>query len=329
MNSYYEAEGLNYSTLAQLDSNNPGLVFREGNERKSFPAMEKGSLVDCLITSPEEFNDRFIISEVTELSDSLKGIIDQLIILDKPYTAEALLEVAKEVGVGGKSNWSDETILKRVKTTETEKYFNEKKLTTDKTKITQAIYDQARNVVEVLKTHGYSSWIFNPEPGCEVMYQVAVYWEEKGIPCKALLDIIFIDHNKKLIYPIDLKIKSESKYSFIKSFIRYKYYLQAVWYGRAVFKKFETQYPNYKIQTFRFLVTSFEYPDPPLIYVCSNNVVDIGLSGGVIGNKKVKGIRQLFDDYLWYNRERKFNYPREVYENKGILELDFYNNYDE
>ena len=171
MNSYYEAEGLNYSTLAQLDSNNPGLVFREGNERKSFPAMEKGSLVDCLITSPEEFNDRFIISEVTELSDSLKGIIDQLIILDKPYTAEALLEVAKEVGVGGKSNWSDETILKRVKTTETEKYFNEKKLTTNKTKITQAIYDQARNVVEVLKTHGYSSWIFNPEPGCEVMYQ--------------------------------------------------------------------------------------------------------------------------------------------------------------
>lgn len=325
MNSYYEEEGLNYSTLAQLDSNNPGQVFRERVERKSFPAMEKGSVVDCLLTAPDEFNDRFIITENIVLNDNIKDIIDII----EDYTDENLLSASRHLNFGGK-NWSDETILKRIKTEESEKYFNEKKLDTNKIKITQTIYDQASNVIEVLKHHEYSSWIFNPASGCEVFYQVPIYWVDKGVRCKALLDIIFIDHNNKLIHPIDLKIKSESKYSFSKSFIRYKYYLQAVWYSRAVVAGFmKDKYDGYTIKNFKFLVTSFEYPDPPLLYICSDEVIDIGIKGGIVNDKRVKGVRQLFDDYVWYKTNGNYNYPREVYENKGQLELNFNNDYDE
>lgn len=318
MREYYEKKALNYSTLSALDSNNPGIVFREDEKKESTEAMNRGSLVDCLLTSLDEFNNRFIIVEELSVTDNVKQIISKLVDANLDYTDANLLFVAKESNYGG--NWKDETLLEKIKKNDSRKYFEEIKTETDKIKISQESYDKALNVIEVLKNHEFTSWIFSQDEGIEVKFQVPCYWRDKDLDCKALLDIVYINHNTKTIIPIDLKVKSDSVYNFLKSFVRFRYYLQAVWYSRGLVMDFMKDYPGYNLEIFRFLVTSFEYPDPPLIYMCTNEIIDIGINGGIINDKKVKGVIQLVDDYKWYINNQH-NYSRQTYENKGVLNI--------
>lgn len=323
MREYREADALNYSTLAALDSNNPGVVFKEDRDREYSLAMTKGSLVDCLLFTPDEYDNQFIIKEEATVSPAIKILIDNLLDMNLEYNDTNLLFVASENKFGG-TNWSDETILKRIKTDDSREYFEQKKLNTKKLIISQEIYDQAANVIEVLKNHEFTSYIFNSDN--EVLFQVPVYWDEiiinpatnknVTVKCKALLDIVILDHKNKLLIPIDLKIKSDSKYAFPQSFLRFKYYLQAAWYSRALLRT-----KSYKIVNFSFLVTSFDYPDPPLIYQCSNETMTIGNYGGEIGNRRVQGIFKLMQDYIWYKETGNINYSRDIYENKGVINI--------
>lgn len=325
MKSYYERDALNYSTLSKLDSNNPGAVFREEREEfKPSPAMTKGSLVDCLLFTPEEYDNQFLIKEEVTISPSIKEIIDKLADTDLIYNDTNLLSIARENNFGGK-NWSDETILNRVKTDDSERYFKQKKLDTDKLIISQEIYNQAVNVTKVLKNHEFTSYIFCPIKGVEVVFQAPIYWSEivrgSTIACKALLDIIILDHNNKLIIPIDLKVKSDSKYAFPSSFLRYKYYLQAAWYTKAL--KNTNHYLNkgYTVVNFSFLVTSFDYPDPPLIYKCSDQLMRVGEYGGDYENVTLRGVNELAEDYVWYRQTGNIDYPRHIYTNKGVINI--------
>lgn len=226
MKEYFEHEGLNYSTLSALDTNYPGNVFKEDKAKfKTTPAMLRGSLVDCMLTSPDDFDKLYIVDDIPILPESMKLIFTYMAYEDIDYTDEQILLAAKEANYG--KSWKDETILKKLKIDSTKKFYDVYKelRNTKKDIITQVEYDKALNVIHVLKNHEFSSWIFTPQEGVEVYYQLPLYWEENNTPCKALLDILIVDHNNKLIRPIDLKVKSDSKYAFKGSFMRYKYYL--------------------------------------------------------------------------------------------------------
>lgn len=323
MKEYYERDALNYSTLAALDSNYPGQVFKESETKKTTPAMGRGSLVDCLLTSPDEFDDNFIITELPDLSGTIKTIFSYLAHEDIGYSDKEILKAAEHAEYG--KNWKDETILKKLKTSETLDYYNKYKTlkNSKKIQISQEEYNKAVTVVEVLKNHEFSSWIFTPQEGVTVKYQVPIYWDERGVSCKALLDILIIDDNNKILYPIDLKVKSDSKYAFKSSFMRYKYYLQAAWYNRGVTQSTLFKVGKYKLENFTFLVTSFDYPEPPLLYRCSDELLHVGRYGGYYQGEKIKGISSLFGDYIWYKEEEKYDYPRELYLNRGFVDLDF------
>lgn len=322
MKEYFEYDGLNYSTLSALDTNYPGNVFKEEPvKRVASSAMNRGSLVDCLLTSPDDFNELFIVADIPELSKTIQIVIDYMVNHDGNFEEDHLLRSAKFHEYGVKAKWSKETILKRLKTEETEKYYNinKKLIASDKIKISEEEYIKAQAVIDVLKTHEFSSWIFSPQEGVDVHYQLPIYWYEDGTPCKALLDILVVDHNKKIIRPIDLKVKADSKYAFKSSFMRYKYYLQASWYTRGLVAKLHPSLKDYKIENFTFLVTTFDFPEPPLLYRCSDELLTIAKYGG----NDIKGVEQLFEDYKWYKEEGKFSYKKELHLSKGVIDLNF------
>ena len=54
---YRADSALSYSKLSQFFKNGPKALI--SNEKIDTPALRAGSLVDCLLTCPEEFDDRF------------------------------------------------------------------------------------------------------------------------------------------------------------------------------------------------------------------------------------------------------------------------------
>ena len=91
MREYYEREALNYSTLAAMDSYNPGSAFDDDSYREMSIAMIKGSLVDCLLTSPDEYDSLFEIQEEISLTKSISDIIDKLVEMNMEYTDSNIL----------------------------------------------------------------------------------------------------------------------------------------------------------------------------------------------------------------------------------------------
>ena len=320
--NYREALGLNYSTLVILDSNHPGKAFSENPFGYSSGAMNKGSLVDCFLTHPETFEEEFIIlANTNSLSEAILKIVKAVYIahpeLDELDEMFVILQ-AKESEYGSK--WSNEVLSKKLFNDEAKAYYKYLKDSEGKMAVSDEEYYKAKNVVDTLHTHDFTKGLFVISETRRVEFQFPVFWEEDGIPCKGLLDMIIFDDLRKIIQPLDLKIKTDSKFTFSKSFMQFKYYLQAVWYTRGLKKL----YPDYTVRNFAFVVTNFDYPDPPLIYRCTNNLMHVGWYGGVITetNQVVKGAMELLNDYRWYLSTLKYQYPRKVYERQGIIELD-------
>lgn len=322
--NYREAEGLNYSTLASIDSNYPAKAFEEGGERFSSDAMNRGSLVDCLLTSPDRLESDFIITpNQSGLSEAIIGIIKATYAantINDELNETLVVSIARDREFGSK--WSTEVLTKKVYNEDTKLLYRYLKLAEGKTPVSEQEYEQARQVVYVLRNHVFTRNLFVEEDEKEIKFQHEIYWEEDGLPCKGMLDMVIFDHKRKLIQPLDLKIKSDSKYSFTRSFLQFKYYLQAAWYSRGL----KILYPDYQVLRFAFIVTSFDYPEPPLIYICSQATLDAGWKGGILKEtgQTVKGALALLNDYKWYMQTGNYAYPREVYEKRGILSIDLF-----
>lgn len=312
--NYREVEGLNYSTLCIIESNNPQQAFVE-KEKKESQAMDRGSLVDCLLTNKNEFDNLFVIEEIPEITESVQKILKSL-----PLDKE-LDDLKKEILVEAKfnnygNNWKEDTLLSKIVTEESRKYF--KFLKESRMIISQQDYDQALKIIEILTTHPFTKETFELKENEEILFQYPVYWNEKNISCKALLDICKINHKIKTIEPFDLKVKSENIYNFLSSFVRYKYYLQAAWYTKGL----KAIYPEYTVNNFKFLVTNFFYPNTPLIYTCSSKLLDAATYGtDKIMNEVTKGVNKLLEDYIWYKENPQCLYPREIYESRGIINI--------
>lgn len=108
--------------------------------------------------------------------------------------------------------------------------------------------------------------------------------------------------------------------TFPVSFLKWRYDLQAAFYSEAL----RQQYPGYKVMNFKFIVISSLQLKKPLIYKCTDTDLLVGKHGGMntFNNRKIKGYEQLMDDYVWHSENNLWEYPREVYERNGEVDLN-------
>ena len=61
------------------------------------------------------------------------------------------------------------------------------------------------------------------------------------------------------------------------------------------------------------------------IFQCTDSDLKCAIEGGYIrGGKFIEGLDNLLDRFIWHTNQGKWEYPREVYENSGITELNAY-----
>tara|TARA_R110002126_G_C10453787_1_gene499792 strand:+ start:456 stop:1427 length:972 start_codon:yes stop_codon:yes gene_type:complete len=309
---YITADALSYSALSRL-SDGPQAYINKDKPTGDF--LTTGSAVDVLLTeSEEEFHRQFYVMTATKpSSDMMMAYTQAMIETDNPQIAFAASGYKKAVS---ESKWEDEG----------KPYYDAIKAAKGKGILGMDQYMKVQATVNQLKENKYTKPFFStPVEGVEINYQFIHYFEYENIKGKVKLDLLVIDHNEKTIRGIDLKTTSKPPMAFKKSYRNYKYYLQGAWFQLGIMDWLATNYNDYKLLDFQFIVAEMGAWKPPLIFTMNNSELQYAIQGGeTFTGYYVKGIDILLEDLAYYKNNNQWEYPREVSENNGILALDLF-----
>ena len=318
----------------------PDLYFEE---KKHFII---GNGVDMQLTRPiEEFNQKFHISNLqNKPSDTIKSIVNQVYdhvkeihgreILTIDRYPDAILDSCNDHNY--QSNWKTETRIAKI--VEACEYWEDLKAAEGKVVLSQEENTLISQIVMSIRTNPTTSKYFERDTNfVEILDQYSIYFNYEGIECKALLDRIIVDHKNKTIQPIDFKTMGDQTLYFPKSLRQRRYDIQAAFYTEAL--KSKKVYETYEILPFKFIVESTINPGNPLVFTCSDELLDIGKNGRqpyklcdkpyvsfeyitYMKFDEIKGFHQLIEDYKWY-MENEFEKSRKIVESQGEFQLDW------
>lgn len=281
---YRKDEALSYSTLAKYERegfNNLDKLF----DKIETPSLTFGSAVDSIITGGQkEFDERFMVAEFPQVPDSIVKIVKALFsqwgvgttpnsTVYKSLTAIPDREIiAESVIQNYQLNWKPETRAKVIKEKGTE-YYNLLFVAGDKTILNTETYNDICNAVSALKNSISTKVLFadnNPfEPEIERLYQLKFKATLDNIPYRCMVDEVFINHAKKQIIPVDLKTSSKPEWDFYKSFVEWKYSIQARLYWRILRANMDKDdyYKDYTLTDYKFVVVNRKTLTP-LVWDC-------------------------------------------------------------
>lgn len=274
----YRADpALSYSTLARYERegfNNLDKLF----DRIETSSLTFGSAVDSIITGgQEEFDERFMVAEFPSMPDSIVKIIKSLY---KQYagTYRSLLNIPDNSIIretedqNYQMNWKPETRVKVIREKGTD-YYNLLFVAGDRCIIDTQTYQDVVNAVRVLKESSSTKLYFaddNPfEPDIERLYQLKFKGEFDGITYRNMADLIIVNHKEKWVKPVDLKTSSHTEWDFYKSFVDWRYDIQARLYWSIIRQNMDKDeyFKDFKLLDYDFIVVN-KRTLTPLVWNC-------------------------------------------------------------
>jgi len=294
------------------------------------PQLRFGSLVDCIITgSKEEFNERYFVVDFPKMTDSLEQISKELFkrycdeydSFDK-IPDEILSSIGAECGYYENSKYEK----KRVESIRKNcgKLYDLMFLAKGKECISSKEMDKAMECVHALFEDKITGPYFVKDdfshPGIEHYYQLKFKTVENGIPLKCMADLIIVDHNNKVVQPIDLKTSGHPEYMFHKSFIKWKYWVQAQLYWYLIRKAMDNddQYKEYKLLDYKFIVISRDNPHP-LVWTYTDTTANEDLTYGKDNRILCRHWRNIVKELDYYMKSNNVQ-PLGIKEDNDIKE---------
>lgn len=343
---YYDNPALSQSKLKLLLGDIRNFLEQTDEELyyKEFKHFVIGSAVDCILTKGV-FEEEFYVSSLkVKPSDKIKSIVQYVFdnvdksdinLLDLGNCTDTILESCNKHEYF--INLKDDTRISKV-IKEGMEYFKELINSNGKQVLSSEEYSTILEIVNSLRNNKYTSKYFNElllSKDEEILYQTKLFFNYMGVDCKAMLDIIHINHKTKTIIPIDLKTMSSNTVYFDNNVRQNRYDIQAAFYKIALLedKEFRSKYKEYTIAPFMFIVESINVGNP-LIYVSTPSLLNMGLKGRekrkfysedhelIVYQKQIKGIKRLIKEYKYYV-ENGFDTPLDVIENNGEFLLDW------
>jgi hypothetical protein len=151
--------------------------------------------------------------------------------------------------------------------------------------------------------------------------------EDKSILCKSEVDMLIIDHDAKIIQPMDLKTTYDNE-SFDFMYIKNSYYLQNAFYHKAV-KVWaeENGMGDFLVMPMHFIVGDTSSNNRrPLLYETSSQDVVNGMFGFDLRGTHYRGVHELIMDIAWAEENEVWDCSKEAFDNKGKMKLNI--NYD-
>ena len=242
-NTYREDKALSYSTLSRFSKegfHKIDTLF----DQISTSSLQFGSLVDTLTLSPEEFDDKFLVVNITLDEDTatiIKSIYDNFKDQFQHFLQIPIVQVsqiAKQNGFWPADKWSDNARYNGLlKKGDVNQYYGFLRESDGKTVITSEQYQDALKCVQALKTSEATRFYFAdnvPNHPVQRYYQLKFKHNFRSIDYKCMADLILVDYTNKKIYPVDLKTSSSNEDEFYKSFIKWNYFIQSKLYYRII-----------------------------------------------------------------------------------------------
>lgn len=275
--TYREDPALSYSTLARYERegfNNLDKLF----DRLETPSLTFGSAVDSIITGgQEEFDERFMVAEFPSIPDSIITIVKEL--FKWCHSTNRTLESIEDdfvIKIASKynyqNNWKPETRAKVIKEKGSE-YYNLMYIAGDRTILDTNTYQDVCNAVRALKESKSTQFYFakdNPfEPDIERFYQLKFKGEFNGVKYRNMADLIIVNHKKKWVKPVDLKTSSHTEWDFYKSFVNWRYDIQARLYWAIIRQNMDKDeyFKDFKLLDYDFIVVNRRIL-VPLVWTC-------------------------------------------------------------
>lgn len=343
---YYDNPALSQSKLKLLLGDIRNFLEQTDEELyyREFKHFVIGSAVDCILTGGV-FEEEFYVSTLeVKPSDKIKSIVQYVFdnidksaidLVDFGNYTDTILESCNKHEYF--TNLKDDTRISKV-IKEGMEYFKELVNSNGKQILSSDEYSTIMEIVNSLRSNKYTSKYFNElllSKDEEILYQTKLFFNYMSVDCKAMLDIIHINHKTKTITPIDLKTMSSSTMYFDNNVRQNRYDIQAAFYKVALIedKEFRAKYKDYVTAPFMFIVESINVGNP-LIYICTPSLIGMGLKGRekkkfysenhelIVSQKQIKGIERLLKEYKYYI-ENGFDTPLDVIENNGEFLLDW------
>lgn len=337
---FSQTEGVSYSRLSKLASS-PKAYKLSLEEDDTSSGLTLGSLVDTLLTEPEKLREKYwIMTAKKPESPMMQAFINAL--MNGADTPTAYLNSGYNIKY--------EAVLKKFEN-EGKVYYNLLLAAKGRELIDFETYISANKIVNDLKTNIFTRKYFEPREGVEILYQVPVIWDFVGsklpsiyspitIRAKSLIDITYIDHNEKIIQPIDIKTGAEG---FMKAWWKYRYYIQGAMYYNAL--KYILPDDKYRVLNTKFIYADTNGFNSPIIYKMTEDDLYVGTHGyrpktlksygqscscGSRDNHptntevdyKYKGYIRLASEFIWHKENDKWDYSYDVYQSEGVVEID-------
>lgn len=264
--SVYRAdEALSYSTISTFESvgfNGLDHLF----DKKESPSLVFGSCCDALLTGGEaEFNSQFYVANI-ELTDNGYTIVKELANRNLPYDSfadippQTVSEIAKSVGFWKDPKWDKRRYDEVLKTGTVAEYYHALRNCPDKTVISNETYTNVLNCVRALRESPATSGFFaqdDPFSPIKRYYQLKFKFSHDGVDYRSMADILVVDYESKIVYPIDLKTSLGcTEWDFPDNFMRYHYYQQARLYWRNIRDNMDRDdyFKDFELADYKFVI---------------------------------------------------------------------------
>lgn len=263
---YRQMPELSYSTLSTYET----LGFTGLDhlfDKKESPSLLLGSCVDAILTGGEdEFNSLYYVADIPILGDKPLLIADYLF---ENYSgsysslesipATYILEAANVYEY--QKRWRDDNRVKDI-TEKCNQYYNAKTNALGKTVLSSQTFEDVKACVRALRESPATSGYFADN---DVLSPIRRYYQLKfkavfdGVGYRNMADLLVVDYDKKIIYPIDLKTSlSTAEWDFEQNFKKWHYYIQARLYWRIIRANMDTDeyFKDFKLDDYRFIIVN-------------------------------------------------------------------------
>lgn len=272
-----------------------------------------GQAVDSIITGGQnEFDERFMVSEFPSIPDSIIKIVKSLY---KQYAGEnrSLLDISDNSIIretesqGYQMNWKPETRAKVIKEKGSE-YYNLLFVAGDRCILDTKTYQDVCNAVRALKESESTKFYFaedNPFDDIERFYQLKFKGEFDGITYRNMADLIIVNHKKKQVKPVDLKTSSHAEWDFYKSFVDWRYDIQARLYWAIIRQNMDKDeyFKDFKLLDYDFIVVNRKTLTP-LVWTCPFTQALGTLTFGEGGHIKYRSPFEIGEELHYYLSSR-------------------------
>jgi len=286
-----------------------------------------GDLVDCLLLTKEKFDEKFFLSSIFKTpSGNMELFVNSLLkYSDSPY--ENFEEIAKKAYKDSGYKWTFEKVLEKFVGSDAELFFKESLEVRSKGLTVVALEDiqNAERIVEDLKTNEITKDIINLVNSDRYLVQNQVQverFEINGLPLKAQIDKIIVDHKEKRISPFDLKCTFSVEGFYWEYYLHRLAYIQAYVYKQACYKlKEQLGLDYYTVENLSFLVCdSIGYMNP-LIYTLNQDDEDDCYNGFEYRGRRYKGVKEIVADLKYAKENDVWRISRKNALNGGIVNI--------